>query len=61
VPFQLDGFNVIALNVTKLRQDIRDPKIYMNRKEEWHVKVVNGGGKWRVINDLERLDNIFAN
>jgi hypothetical protein len=61
VPFQLDGFNVIALNVTKLRQDIRDPKIYMNRKEEWHVKVVNGGGKWRVINDLERLDNIFTN
>ena len=61
VPFQLDGFNVIALNVTKLNQDIRDPKLYMKRKEEWHAKVVNGGGKWRVINDMERLDNIFAN
>ena len=61
VPFQLDRFNVIALNVTKLRQDIRDPKIYMARVEDWRTKVENGGGKWRVINDLERLDNIFAN
>jgi len=61
VPFQLDRFNVIALNVTKLRQDIRDPKIYMARVEDWRTKVETGGGKWRVINDLERLDNIFAN
>lgn len=60
VPFQLDRFNVIALNVTKLRQDIRDPKIYMARVEDWRAKVENGGGRWRVINDLERLDNIFA-
>jgi hypothetical protein len=60
VPFQLDRFNVIALNVTKLRQDIRDPKVYLTRVEDWRVKVENGGGKWAVINDLERLDNIFA-
>ena len=60
VPFQLDRFNVIALNVTKLRQDIRDPKIYLARVEDWRVKVESGGGKWAVINDLERLDNIFA-
>ncbi len=59
VPFQLDGFQVIALNVVKLRQDIKDPKIYMARVEDWRLKTVNGGGKWRIINDLERLDNIF--
>ncbi len=61
VPFSLEGFEVIALNVTKLREDIRDPKQYMQRVEEWREKAESGGGHWRVINDLERLDNIFAN
>ncbi len=60
VPFQLEGFEVIALNVTKLRQDIMDPKVYMARVEDWRQKTENGGGQWRVINDLERLDNIFT-
>ena len=60
VPFQFHGFTVIGLNVTKLRGDIRDPKQYLKRVEEWRVKVEEGDGKWRVINDLERLDNMFA-
>jgi len=60
VPFQLDGFNIIALNVTKLRDDIRDPKNYLRRVELWRSKTESGGGEWRVINDLERLDNIFS-
>ena len=59
VPFQLAGFDVVALNVTKLRNDIRDPKNYLQRVEEWREKTENGNGHWRVINDLERLDNIF--
>jgi hypothetical protein len=61
VSFQLEDFNVIAFDVTKLRQNIRDPKTYMARAENWRVKVENGGGKWRVLNDFERLDNIFTN
>jgi len=60
VPFQLHGFTVIGLNVTKLRGDIRDPKQYLKRVEEWRVKVEEGDGDWRVINDLERLDNMFT-
>ena len=60
VPFQLTDFNVIALNVTKLRDDIRDPKIYMQRVEFWQTKVEEGNGVWRIINDLERLDHIFS-
>ncbi len=59
VPFQLADFNIIALNVTKLRDDIRDPKNYMDRVEQWREKTEKGGGNWRVINDLERLENIF--
>lgn len=60
VPFQLSHCSVIALNVTKLRADITDPKQYMERVKEWRIKVENGNGIMRVINDLERLDNIFT-
>ncbi|MCB2148848.1 MAG: VWA domain-containing protein [Deltaproteobacteria bacterium] len=60
VPFQLEGFHIVALNVTKLRDDIRDPKNYMQRVDQWRDKTESGGGSWRVINDLERLDNMFS-
>ena len=60
VPFELSGFHVIALNVTKLRADNQDPKIYIARVEKWRKKAEKGGGTWRVINDLERLDRILA-
>lgn len=59
IPFQLSGFNVVALNVTKLRQDIRDPKKYLGRVDQWRSKVESGSGTWRIINDLERLEHIF--
>lgn len=60
VPFELSGFHIIALNVTKLRADNQDPKKYLARVEKWREKTEKGGGSWRVINDLERLDNILA-
>jgi hypothetical protein len=60
VPFELSGFHIIALNVTKLRADNQDPKIYLARVGQWREKTEKGGGTWRVINDLERLDNILA-
>ena len=60
VPFELSGFHIIALNVTKLRADNQDPKIYMARVEKWRKKAEKGGGTWRVINDLERLDRLLA-
>lgn len=59
IPLQLKGFQVIAVNVTKLRSDNVDPREYMKRLDEWQSKVVSGGGSWKVINDLERLDPIF--
>jgi hypothetical protein len=55
-PMELRGVRVIALNVTKLRQDNVDPREYMGRLEAWRDRVVSGGGEWTVINDLERLD-----
>jgi hypothetical protein len=58
-PIQVDGCNVIALNVTKLRSDNVDPREYYKRVENWRSRVESGGGTWRVVNDLERLENIF--
>jgi hypothetical protein len=60
IPFQLPNYNVIALNVTKLRGDNIDPNVYMKRVEQWRAEIESGGGKWGMVNDLERLDNIFT-
>ncbi len=59
IPLKLEGFEVIALNVTKLRSDNIDPREYMDRIKLWKGKVEKGEGKWEVINDLERLDQII--
>ena len=44
-----------------LGASIREPKKYPGRVEDWRSKVESGSGQWRVVNDLERLENIFAN
>ncbi len=59
-PIQLSGCKVVALNVTKLRSDNVDPREYYKRVDQWKERVEAGGGQWRVINDLERLESILA-
>ncbi len=59
IDVELDGFEVIALNVTKLRSDNIDPREYLSRLEEWQGKVEKTGGEWRVINDLDGLNEIL--
>ena len=59
VPLDLRGFDVVALNVTKLRSDNYDPREYLARVEAWRAKVEDGGGHWRMINDLERLEGVL--
>jgi hypothetical protein len=57
VPFA--GFDVVALNVVKLRQDNYDPNKYLARLEQWKGQVEKSGGQWRVVNDLDRLDSML--
>ncbi|NOQ87533.1 MAG: VWA domain-containing protein [Gammaproteobacteria bacterium] len=59
IPFQLEGFDVIALNVTKLRSDNIDPREYTDRLEKWQQRVEEGGGSWRVVNDMDRLEGVW--
>ena len=58
--FTLDGVRVVALNVTKLKSDNFDPDRYRARLKEWEARVVEGGGEWRKINDLDTLDRTFG-
>ena len=56
-PIKLTGIRIVAVNVTKLRTDNIDPRLYLNRLDWWHKRVMDAGAKdWRVINDLEHLD-----
>ncbi len=59
IPLDLKGFDVVALNVTKLRSDNVDPREYLNRLDAWRSRVERGGGRFRVINDLEHLDSLL--
>ena len=59
-PIDVQGIQVIALNVTKLRSDNIDPREFKNRLNHWQERVEDGGGNWRVLNDLERLDRMFV-
>ncbi len=59
IQFDLDGFNVIALNVTKLRSDNVDPREYIERLGQWQAKVEGSGGRWQVINDLDGLEGLL--
>jgi hypothetical protein len=59
IPIPLDGFEVVALNVTKLTSDNIDPREYLDRLESWRARVENEGGSWRVINDLDRLERLL--
>ncbi len=59
IPLNFKGFDVVALNVTKLRADNFDPRQYLSRLDEWRTRVEKGGGHWRVINDLDRLDGLL--
>ena len=59
IDVELDGFKVIALNVTKLRSDNIDPREYLGRLEEWQGRVEKTGGERRVINDLDRLNELL--
>ena len=60
IPLQLNGYDVVALNVTKLRSDNVDPREYLDRLEYWQNRVESGGGTWRVINDMDRLERILT-
>lgn len=59
-PIDMQGIQVVALNVTKLRSDNIDPREFKKRLNHWQDRIESGGGQWRIVNDLERLDRMFV-
>ena len=59
VRFDLTNYNVVAINVTKLRTDNVNPTEYMERLSHWQNLVQSNGGEWIVINDLDREDALM--
>ena len=60
ITFDIIDYEVVALNVTKLRSDNIDPREYLLRLEDWQRRVELGGGRWRVLNDLDALEKLIA-
>jgi len=58
-PINFNDTHVVAINVTKLLSDNVDPREYQQRLDSWAKRVEEGGGHWKVINDLNRLDTIL--
>lgn len=53
-PIKLEGIRIVALNVTKLRTDNADPRIYLDRLARWEERVRKAGATdWVMVNDLE--------
>lgn len=61
-PISLDGFRIVALNVTKLGTDNADPRLYLDRLARWEARVRKAGAsEWVVVNDLENnLESILT-
>ncbi len=60
-PIELDGIRIIAVNVAKLSTDNIDPRRYIGRLEWWQQRALDAGASdWKVVNDMEHLDRIFA-
>ncbi|OOG22780.1 hypothetical protein B1C78_13975 [Thioalkalivibrio denitrificans] len=60
MPVALRDVQVIAVNVKRQRRDNNDPQAYRERLASWQERIEGGGGQFRVVNDLARLDNVVA-
>lgn len=58
-PISFNGIHVVAINVTKLKSDNVDPRKYQERVDEWTNRVEQGGGNWKLINDMNHLSQIM--
>lgn len=60
-PIKMNGIRVVAVNVTKLRSDNTDPRRYLDRLAWWEKRMRDAGAvEWRVINDLDHLEEVLA-
>ncbi len=59
-PLELDGIEVVALNVTRGERDNIDPARYRQRLSSWQQRIEDGGGTWKLVNEIGRLEQRLA-
>ncbi len=59
-PLELGGIEVIAVNVIRRDSDNVDPENYRKRVTQWEERVVNDGGHWKMVNEIDRLERVAA-
>jgi len=60
-PKELEGIDVVALNVKRLGQDKLDPTGYRKRLSGWGTRLAaSGAASWKVVLDPEELVQEFA-
>ena len=56
----LSDVQVVALNVKRQRSDNEDPTEYQQRLASWEKRVEQNGGRWALVNNMERLEKEVA-
>lgn len=56
----LSDVQVVALNVKRQRSDNENPAEYEQRLANWEKRVEQNGGRWALVNNMERLEKEVA-
>lgn len=59
-PLHLGGIEVVAVNVIRRDSDNVDPENYRQRVAQWEQRVKNDGGRWKMVNEIDRLESVAA-
>jgi len=57
-PISFNGIHVAVINIAEQKNDIVESGKYLERVEVWTDRVEQGGGDWKLISDMERMDEI---
>ncbi|BES73211.1 hypothetical protein RE428_42290 [Marinobacter nanhaiticus D15-8W] len=56
----LKDVEVVAVNVKRQLSDNNNPAAYYDRLETWKAQVEQGGGHWKLVNDMAQLERTIA-
>lgn len=59
-PLRLGGIEVVAVNVIRRDSDNVDPENYRKRVAQWEQRVQQDGGRWTLVNEIDRLERVAA-
>ncbi|MFW5969150.1 MAG: VWA domain-containing protein [Halofilum sp. (in: g-proteobacteria)] len=59
-PLEMDGIEVIAVNVIRRDSDNRNPADYRQRVTDWEQRVEEDGGQWKLVDEIDRLEHLAS-